>query len=277
MARFTRVFGMPELRVRFVRGLRFRLTASYVLFFTLLLAGIGLFYRQILEKELEGREQATLQEQWDAAREYFTIENERPVWNPEPEEAEVVAQLQNMYLIADANGNALGYNPDTYDSIRFDATEIRRIIDQAKQQVLPVRWSKDGEPLLIEAGRVVSDDKRKERYFLAIGRSLADSQRTVSLVSRRYFLLLPLLILVSILLGWLVAGRAIQPLNSVALAAQNITGPNLSLKIPLRGAGDELDHLIESFNLMTARLNQSFEQTRRFSTDVSHAQLRTPP
>ena len=77
------------------------------------------------------------------------------------------------------------------------------------------------------------------------------------------------------LLGWAVAGRAIQPLNSVAQAAQNITGSNLSLQIPLRGAGDELDHLIESFNLMTARLNQSFEQIRRFSTDVSH-ELRTP-
>ena len=61
----------------------------------------------------------------------------------------------------------------------------------------------------------------------------------------------------------------------MAQAAQNITGSNLSLQIPLRGAGDELDHLIESFNRMTARLNQSFEQIRRFSTDVSH-ELRTP-
>ena len=67
------------------------------------------------------------------------------------------------------------------------------------------------------------------------------------------------------------SGRSI----SVAQAAQNITGSNLSLQIPQRGAGDELDHLIESFNLMTARLNESFEQIRRFSTDVSH-ELRTP-
>ncbi len=53
------------------------------------------------------------------------------------------------------------------------------------------------------------------------------------------------------LLGWVLAGRAIQPVNSVAQAAQNITGSNLSLQIPLRGAGDELDHLIDSFNRMT--------------------------
>ena len=32
-----------------------------------------------------------------------------------------------MYLIADANGNALNYNPDTYDTIAFSPAEIRRI------------------------------------------------------------------------------------------------------------------------------------------------------
>jgi heavy metal sensor kinase len=273
MARITRVFGMPKLPARFVRGLRFRLTLSYVLFFTLLLVAIGLFYRQILQKQLEGTEQAALEEQWDAARGYFTIEKAQPVWSTDPEDADVVAQLQRVYLIADAGGNALDYNPDTYDAISFDAAEIGRILAQPRPQVLPVRWTKVGEPFLIEAGRVLDD--HKQRYFLAIGRSLGDTQRTVSSFTRTYFLFLPLLIALSILLGWVVAGRAIRPLNLVAQAAQNITGSNLSLQIPERGAGDELDHLIESFNLMTARLNQSFEQIRRFSTDVSH-ELRTP-
>src|SRR5580692_7682975 len=102
MARITRVFGMPKLPVRLVRGLRFRLTLSYVIFFTLLLVVIGLFYRQILQKQLRGREQATLEEQWDAAREYFSIENGEPVWSPDVEDADVVAQLKSgVYLIAD--------------------------------------------------------------------------------------------------------------------------------------------------------------------------------
>lgn len=275
MARFTRVFGMRELPVRLARGLRFRLTLSYVLFFTLLLTAIGLFYRQILQTQLEGREQAALAEQWDAAKEYFTIENARPVWSTDPEDADVVAQLQRAYLIADANGLTL--NQDANDAITFSPEEIRGILDKPRPQVLPKRRSKGGEPFLVEAGGILDDPPRghKQRYFLAIGRSLADTQKTVSSFTSSYFLLLPLLIALSILLGWAVAGRAIQPLNSVAQAAQNITGSNLSLQIPLRGAGDELDHLIGSFNLMTARLNQSFEQIRRFSTDVSH-ELRTP-
>lgn len=274
MARFTRVFGMRELPVRLLKGLRVRLMLSYVFFFTLLLVLVGWFYPQRLRNQLEYQQQVTLQAQWEAAKEYFNIENAQPVWSTEPEDVEVVAQLQTMYLIADANGNALDYNPDTYETIAFTPAEIRRIVDSPKQD-FSERTNKQGTAFLIEAGRIFDGGKPKQRYFLALGRSLAQTQKTVHDFTRSYFLFLPLLIALSALLGWAVAGRAVRPLNSVAQTAQNIKGSNLSLQIPLRGAGDELDHLIESFNRMTARLNQSFEQIRRFSTDVSH-ELRTP-
>ena len=94
-------------------------------------------------------------------------------------------------------------------------------------------------------------------------------------IHHRLFHLVLVVIPLTGLLGWALAGRAIQPVNEVAQAAQKITGSNLSLQIPLRGSGDELDNLIEAFNRMTARLEDSFEQIRRFSTDVSH-ELRTP-
>ncbi len=76
-------------------------------------------------------------------------------------------------------------------------------------------------------------------------------------------------------LGWFLAGKALDPVNSVAEAAQRITHSNLDMQIPVRQAGDELDRLIEAFNHMMTRLNRSFEQIRQFSTDVSH-ELRTP-
>jgi signal transduction histidine kinase len=47
------------------------------------------------------------------------------------------------------------------------------------------------------------------------------------------------------------------------------------MRLQTRGARDELDRLVESFNRMMERLNLSFEQMRQFSADVSH-ELRTP-
>ena len=279
MERLTRAFGIPQLRVDFTRGLRFRLTLSYVFFFTLLLIAIGLLYRENLRTQLEGHERATLEEMWDAAKGYLEIINAEPVWSydrDDPQDEFIVGRLRQVYLIADANGNALQYNSETYGSISFDQTEIRRILAQGKAEVLPPRRDKNGELFLIQAGKIMdSEHKPPQPYFLAMGRSLADSQHTVWIFTRNYFLSLLLLIPLSSIFGWVVAGRALQPLNSVARAAQNITGSNLNSQIPLRGAGDELDHLIDSFNRMTGRLAQSFEQIRRFSTDVSH-ELRTP-
>ena len=65
------------------------------------------------------------------------------------------------------------------------------------------------------------------------------------------------------------AGRALEPVLEVAQAAQRISGSNLSLRIPTRKAGDELDYLILTFNRMIERLEASFQQMKQFSTDVS--------
>jgi heavy metal sensor kinase len=62
---------------------------------------------------------------------------------------------------------------------------------------------------------------------------------------------------------------------AVSQAAQRISGSNLSMRIPTRDAGDELDYLILTFNRMIERLEASFQQMRQFSADVSH-ELRTP-
>jgi heavy metal sensor kinase len=264
-----------EHSLRLVRGLRFRLTVSYVLLFTLLLIAIGFLFRQTLRSQMNGDVQALLEEEWGAAKGYLSIENQRPVWvwdSTDPEEASIVERLRHVYLLTDSNGYVLDHS-GTYDTIGSDPpSEIVRILRLPKPEI-HIRTAKDGIPYLIKAGAL--RDERGQPYFLALGRSLEDTERTVNGVTRAYFLLLPAMIALTSIAGWALAGRAIQPLNSVAHAAQELTGNNLSSQIPNRGANDELDHLIDSFNHMTRRLSQSFDQVRRFSTDVSH-ELRTP-
>ncbi len=258
-----------------VRGLRFRLTISYLLLFSALLVLIGLYFRHRLQVQTEGDVRDVLEEVWGEAKGYLRIENRRPVWTvdlDDPEDAHIKDRLRYVILLTDANRNILVDSP-TYQSIGIDSlSEIHRIM-ALKEPEVHIRSDAAGTPYIIKAG--VLPGEHGDRYFLAIGRSLGDSVNTVRKFTRDYLLSLLAMIPLTGLLGWLLAGRAIQPVNEVAQAAQKITGSNLSLQIPLRGAGDELDHLIESFNRMTTRLQDSFEQIRRFSTDVSH-ELRTP-
>src|SRR5580704_1865281 len=280
MARFTRVFGVRSLRIGFVRGLRFRLAVSYVAFFAILLAAIGFFFWRHLKQEAEDDVHITVDADWDATVGYLHFDNERPEWEydrNDPDEAFAVERLRHVYLLTDANGILL-QSSTIYDSIGVDKPQTREMIqrvlkEQRDHPEYSIQKDEDGIPYYIRAGWTLDDHKHK--YFLAIGRSLALPYRTVESFTRTYLLFAPAMLVLASFFGWWLAGVAIQPVNSVAHAAQNVTGSTLTLQIPLRGAGDELDHLIDSFNQMTERLHQSFEQTRRFSTDVSH-ELRTP-
>jgi heavy metal sensor kinase len=79
------------------------------------------------------------------------------------------------------------------------------------------------------------------------------------------------------LIGWLVFGRALSPLEIVTEAATQISGAeDLSRRIPYSGPkGDEVGQLIQAFNQTLNRLEQLFTAQRRFMADVSH-ELRTP-
>jgi heavy metal sensor kinase len=263
-------------RLAFIRGLRFRLTLSYVLFFTVLLAIIGVLFQQTLQLEMDGDSRAALEEEWGAAKGYLHFEKSAPIWvadSTDPEEAYIVERLRHVYMLADDKGKVLEHS-QTYDSIGLDSPqEITRIL-RSPQSEIHVRRDADGVPYMIKVGSIRGD--RGRLFFFALGRAVDTNERTVNNFTRRYyFLLMPGAIFVTGLLGWVLASRAIRPLNLVAAAAQQITSSKLSVKIPRRHANDELDNLIDSFNRMTARLSHSFEQIRQFSTDVSH-ELRTP-
>jgi HAMP domain. len=49
-----------------------------------------------------------------------------------------------------------------------------------------------------------------------------------------------------------------------------ITAENLSERLPVPPANDEIGRLVETLNSMIARLQQSFEQVRQFTSDASH-------
>jgi signal transduction histidine kinase len=84
----------------------------------------------------------------------------------------------------------------------------------------------------------------------------------------------------AIALGWLVAGRMLQPLNQITATARRIaTAPDadrgLHERIALQGPPDEIKELADTFDVMIARLDHSFDGQRRFIASASH-ELRTP-
>ena len=261
---------------RITRSLRFRVTAGYALFFCVMLIGVGAVYRQKLSASLDAQIRDGLEQEWAAAKGYLRIENDRPIWyydHNDPDESFIVGRIQRVYMLADAQGSVREIS-EIYRSIGADTPAEVATATRSPQPIWKVRKSAQGSPYLIHAGAIY-DEQHEKLYFLAIGRSLADNRHILEQFTWIYIALIPLVILSGCLLGWYLAARALTPVLEVAQAAQRISGSNLSLRIPSRGAHDELDYLIETFNRMIGRLENSFNQIRQFSTDVSH-ELRTP-
>jgi signal transduction histidine kinase len=81
--------------------------------------------------------------------------------------------------------------------------------------------------------------------------------------------------LLAVVLGYLVAGRSLRPLQKVTATARRLSETNLHERIGHRGPRDEIKELADTFDGMLDRLHRAFESQRRFIANASH-ELRTP-
>jgi len=87
--------------------------------------------------------------------------------------------------------------------------------------------------------------------------------------------LVPLGVVLSAVGGWLLARRALRPVDRMSQSALRISAEDLSRRLERRGAEDEIDRLADTLNAMLARLQAAFGVMQRFTADAAH-ELRTP-
>ena len=286
----------PEFR-RIARGLRFRLTASYAIFFAVVFILFATVLREQLRTTLANQTHEILEEEWRGMHGYLEIVHystgDKAQWSYNADDADEslsVQEIKKVFLVADANGKPLADVDDTvddgeavsntYKEIGIIPADIQKRVRAAINSGKPATpiWIKrstaDGEEFEIRSG-VVYGQKHYAPFYVAIGASLEQNNAILREFTWVYAGVIPAALILGSLMGWFMAGRSLRPVHDVARAAQRITSSNLSLRIPSRQSGDELDFLILTLNRMIERLEASFQQIKQFSTDVSH-ELRTP-
>jgi signal transduction histidine kinase len=103
------------------------------------------------------------------------------------------------------------------------------------------------------------------------------SQRTAELndLLIKSGIALAIMAVLSIGLGWLVAGRVLRPLRVITTTARRMSANSLHERLALAGPHDELKELGDTFDGLLARLEASFSAQRQFVANASH-ELRTP-
>jgi signal transduction histidine kinase len=94
-------------------------------------------------------------------------------------------------------------------------------------------------------------------------------------VALQYAIAFAGVLVLAAVIGWVVAGRVLAPLQRITATAQRVSEEHLGERIPVSGPHDELRELGETLNEMLDRLADSFDTQRRFVANASH-ELRSP-
>ena len=86
---------------------------------------------------------------------------------------------------------------------------------------------------------------------------------------------LPVVLAIAGFGGYRLASKALRPIQQLARKAEELRSDRLYERLPVNPSDGELAELARVFNTVLVRLEQSFEQLRRFTSDASH-ELRTP-
>jgi heavy metal sensor kinase len=111
--------------------------------------------------------------------------------------------------------------------------------------------------------------------IVLVGRDLGDTRRDVLGFAGTAAAGGVLALVVSLLGGWFLAGRALAPVERISHAAAAMTAGDLSARIAVERTENELEEVARALNRAFDRLHQAVENERRFTADASH-ELRTP-
>jgi signal transduction histidine kinase len=174
-----------------------------------------------------------------------------------------LAALQILTSIRPAHGTLSGSGSQAQIAISSGG-QVTRAHPPSKQLIQAIKTFSRG------AQRQISGLTRQANFVLA-----RQKQTSLSSLETKSWIALGIMTLVSIVLGWLVAGRALVPLRVMNRRARAITEDNLHERLGVSTRRDELGELAASFDELLARLERAFESQRQFVANASH-ELRTP-
>ena len=144
--------------------------------------------------------------------------------------------------------------------------------DDAETAVFATSTFPEGDAIRFAESRTASKFGPLRVFTVTSLQPLLTELRTLQTVA---ICLLPVGLVVAIVVGYTLAGRALAPVTSICEAANSITIDNLNRRIEVPNPHDEMGVLAETLNSLISRLDQAVGEIRRFTADASH-ELRTP-
>jgi heavy metal sensor kinase len=257
------------------RSISFRLVAWYAG----LLAGIFLLLCALLYLDLRHFLENDLRQ--SQSRRTRQIANTLLAHVEQTGEPYVASQTKDWYApeindrfirITRADGTLI-YVSDAPKDGSFDPAEVP-IFPPSSQTEFSRKLQLSGDKTLLIAA-LNFKSSGNPAYLVEFGELLDPVETMLNHLFLQLALGLPLAVVIIAGGGYLLVRRALTPVEQITRAAERITQYNLSERLPVSSTGDELERLSISLNRMITRLDDAFQNSKRFVADASH-ELRTP-
>ncbi len=169
------------------------------------------------------------------------------------------------------------------EAMRRPLPDTQRLVTRSEESI--VSFATAGAPMRVMSGRsyvcpCVENPQNgaligNRRVIVQVARSEEAMRQQIRDLLLILVLGLPLAVGVAGLGGYVLASRALAPIEQMTARAQTITAERLGDRLPVANPENEMGRLATVFNETLGRLEASFDQMRRFTADVSH-ELRTP-
>ncbi len=130
----------------------------------------------------------------------------------------------------------------------------------------------ESDPFVVAAQGVSTPDG--DAVVIA-AQNLETSEESTRVVVSLLVIGYPLIVLAVAAISFWLTGRALAPVRAMRTRVAQINGSDLTARVPVPPAGDEISRLAETMNAMLARLELAADKQRRFVADASH-ELRSP-
>ncbi|MBB5850748.1 ATP-binding protein [Amycolatopsis umgeniensis] len=122
-------------------------------------------------------------------------------------------------------------------------------------------------------GKVIGGGEQRLTLYLFV--LPWDTLRTLGTFDDTLAFFVPLAVLITALVAWLAAGRALRPVEAIRRELAEVSGSRLDRRVPVPPSRDEVARLATTTNATLDRLQQAYDQQERFVADASH-ELRSP-
>ncbi len=182
-------------------------------------------------------------------------------------------EINDRFIRITRPGGSVLYLSDAPNDHSFDPKQVPAVTPPAKDEFSETFQLTGKKTLLVAGIHFPSPDGAN--YMVEVGTLLDPVETMLNHLFLQLIFVLPLAVVIITAGGYVLVQRALTPVEKITRAAERITQHNLSERLPASKTGDQLERLSLSLNRMIGRLDDAFQNSKRFVADASH-EMRTP-